>query len=79
MSNYTYTEIVEEGITVCASCGGANINLNKGMHKQDKNKTLDHCFDCDFAEGVTTCMPNDLHFYQEAKETLNKLQEVQPQ
>jgi len=22
-------------------------------------------------------MPNDLHFYQEAKETLNKLREVQ--
>ena len=47
------------------------------MHKQDKNKTLDHCFDCDFAEGTDTCMPNDLHFYQEAKETLNKLREVQ--
>ena len=75
MSNYTYTEIVEEGIEVCASCGSADINFNRNI--QDKNKSIDHCFNCDYAEGIATCMPNDLHFYQEAKETLNKLREVQ--
>ena len=75
MSNYTYTEIVEEGIEICSSCGSADINFNRNT--QDKNKSLDHCFNCDYAEGITTCMPNDLHFYQEAKETLNKLREVQ--
>ena len=71
MSNYTYTEIVEEGIEVCASCGSADINFNRNI--QDEIKSLDHCFNCDYAEGITTCMPDDLHFYQEAKETLNKL------
>jgi hypothetical protein len=75
MSNYTYTEIVEEGIEVCASCGSADINFNRNI--QDEIKSLDHCFNCDYAEGITTCMPDDLHFYQEAKETLNKLREVQ--
>lgn len=73
MSNYSYQEIVEEGITVCASCGSANINFNK--NNVDKSKELEHCFDCDYSEGTDTCMPNDLHFYQEAKETLNKLKE----
>ena len=75
MSNYSYMEIVEEGIEVCASCGSADINFNRNI--QDKNKSLDHCFNCDYAEGITTCMPDDLHFYQEAKETLNKLREAQ--
>ncbi|MFB5648453.1 MAG: hypothetical protein ACE5RM_03095 [Candidatus Nitrosomaritimum aestuariumsis] len=75
MSNYSYMEIVEEGIEVCASCGSADINFNRNI--QDKNKSMDHCFNCDYAEGITTCMPDDLHFYQEAKETLNKLREVQ--
>ena len=73
MSNYLYQEIVEEGITVCASCGSANINFNK--NNQDQSKPIEHCFECDYAEGTDTCMPNDLHFYQEAKETLNKLKE----
>ena len=74
MSNYSYQEIVEEGIEVCASCGSANINFNQ--NNQDKSKPIEHCFDCDYAEGIATCMPNDLHFYQEAKETLKKLKEV---
>ena len=43
MSNYSYQEIVEEGITVCASCGSANINFNK--NNVDKSKELEHCFD----------------------------------
>jgi len=68
-------EIVEEGIEVCASCGSADINFNGNI--QDKSKSIDHCFNRDYAEGIATCMPNDLHFYQEAKETLNKLREVQ--
>ena len=75
MSNYSYMEIVEEGIEVCSSCGSADINFNRST--QDKNKSLDHCFNCDYAEGITTCMPDDLHFYPTAKETLNKLREVQ--
>ena len=75
MSDYSYMEIVEEGIEVCASCGSADINFNRSI--QDKNKSIDHCFNCDYAEGIATCMPNDLHFYQEAKQTLNKLREVQ--
>lgn len=74
MSNYSYMEIVEEGIEVCASCGSADINFNRNI--QDKNKSMDHCFNCDCAEGITTCMPDDLHFYPTAKETLNKLREV---
>lgn len=75
MNDYSYMEIVEEGIEVCASCGSADINFNRNI--QDKSKSIDHCFNCDYAEGIATCMPNDLHFYQEAKETLNKLREVQ--
>jgi hypothetical protein len=28
MNDYSYQEIIEEGIYVCASCGSANINRN---------------------------------------------------
>tara|TARA_R110000782_G_C14600716_1_gene390957 strand:- start:82 stop:327 length:246 start_codon:yes stop_codon:yes gene_type:complete len=73
MNNYSYQELAENGISVCASCGSANINLNKGVNNQNKNKTLDHCFDCDYAEGTALCMPDDLNFYQEAQATLNKI------
>ena len=71
MNDYSYQEIVEDGISVCASCGNANINFNKP--RPNKNLDMSYCFDCDYAEGTMTCMPNDLYFYQEAKETLNKI------
>ena len=73
MNNYSYLEILEDGIEVCASCGGANINANRNIDDQDNTKPQDHCFNCDYAEGITLCMPNDLYFYQEAKETVNKI------
>ena len=79
MKNYSYhlikkyQEILEDGIEVCASCGGANINANRNIDDQDNTKPLDHCFNCDYAEGITLCMPDDLNFYQEAQETLNKI------
>ena len=37
MNDYSYQEIVEDGISVCASCGNANINFNKPR----PNKNLD--------------------------------------
>ena len=73
MKNYSYQEILEDGIEVCASCGGANINGNRNIDDQDYTKPQDHCFNCDYAEGITLWMPNDLYCYQEAKATLNKI------
>jgi DNA-directed RNA polymerase subunit RPC12/RpoP len=73
MNDYSYQEIIEEGIYVCASCGSANINFNK--NNQDQSKPIEHCFDCDYAEGIATCMPEDENFYPNAQITYKKLQE----
>ena len=71
--NYSWGEIAELGISVCTSCGGANINLNKLPLDKHKDKEDHYCFDCEFAEGSTTCMPDDEHFYNEAKDTVDKI------
>jgi len=71
--NYSYGELVELGISVCASCGGANINLNKLPSEKHEDKEDHYCFDCEFAEGSNTCMPDDKHFYNEAKDTVDKI------
>ena len=65
--NYSYTDIIELGIEVCASCGSANINYNFDA------KPADFCRDCNFNEGTHTCMPDDENFYQMAKERLKIL------
>lgn len=65
--NYSYTDIIELGIEVCASCGGSNINYNFDA------KPADFCRDCNFSEGTHTCMPDDENFYQMAKERLKIL------
>jgi len=72
MTDYSYQEIVEDGISVCASCGGANINFNKP--RPNENLDTAYCFDCNFAEGTITCMPNDENFYPNAQITYKKLQ-----
>lgn len=61
---YSYTDYLELGIEVCASCGGANINYNYDVEPGD------YCRDCDFSEGTHTCMPDDKNFYLLAKEQL---------
>jgi len=71
MNSYSYRDILEDGIEVCASCGGANIEYNQIKHT--KGKPSEYCYDCDFAEGTSTCMPDDTIFYAEAKETLIKI------
>jgi hypothetical protein len=48
-------------------CGSANINFNK--NNQDQSKPIEHCFDCDYAEGIATCMPEDENFYPNAQIT----------
>jgi len=73
--NYSYGELVELGISVCASCGGANINLNKLPSEKHEDKEDHYCFDCEFAEGSNTCMPDDEIFYPLAQETLSKIRE----
>ena len=73
MNDYSYQEIVEDGISVCASCGNANINFNKP--RPNKNLDMSYCFDCNYAEGIMTCMPDDKYFYSEARITYKKLQE----
>ena len=69
--DWSYDEIFELGIEVCASCGGANLNSN--WKKTIKSLPIDWCFDCLHNEGTMTCMPNDDIFYPKAKQTLNKL------
>ena len=71
MNNYSYRNILENGIAVCASCGGANIENHQIKHT--KSKPPQHCYDCDYAEGTTICMPDNELFYQDAKETLIKI------
>ena len=71
--DWSYDEIFELGIEVCASCGGANLNSN--WKKTIKSLPIDWCFDCLHNEGTMTCMPNDDVFYPKAKQTLNKLKE----
>jgi len=71
--DYSYGEIVDLGIEVCVSCGGANINCN--YPKINKKLEEHYCFDCECAEGSNTCMPEDKHFYSLAKETLRKIKE----
>ena len=68
---WSYSELAELGIEVCASCGGANIEVNQNKHTKDKPS--EYCYDCEYAEGSSTCMPDDDVFYPQAKETLNKL------
>ena len=67
--DWSYGELAEQGIEVCASCGGANISAH---YKHTKEKP-EYCYDCNYAEGTTICMPDDDVFYSKAKETLNKL------
>ena len=74
MNEYSYQEFVEDGISVCASCGNANINFNKP--RPNKNLDMSYCFDCDYAEGTMTCMPEDENFYPNAQVTYKKLQET---
>ena len=69
--DWSYSEIFDLGIEVCASCGGANLNSN--WKKTIKSLPIDWCFDCLHNEGTMTCMPNDEVFYPKAKQTLNKL------
>ena len=69
--DYSYGEIVDLGIEVCVSCGGANINCN--YPKINKKLEEHYCFDCEFAEGSNTCMPDDEFFYPLAQETLSKI------
>ena len=71
MNNYSYRNILENGIAVCASCGGANIENHQIKHT--KSKPPQHCYDCDYAEGTTICMPDDTIFYPEAELTLIKI------
>jgi hypothetical protein len=71
MNSYSYRDILEDGIEVCASCGSANIENNQIKHT--KSKPPQHCYDCDYAEGTSICMPDDKYFYNQAKETLNKM------
>ena len=73
--NYSYGELVELGISVCASCGGANINLNKFPSEKHEDKEDHYCFDCEFAEGSNTCMPDDEIFYPLAQEALSKIRD----
>ena len=70
--SYSYRDIIEDGIVVCVSCGSANINLN---HQEKKINSLpsDWCFVCNHNEGTNVCMPDDKYFYNQAKETLNKM------
>ena len=70
--NYSLGEIAELGISVCTSCGGANINLNKLPSDYHADKENNYCFDCGFSEGITTCMPDDETFYPLAQETIDK-------
>ena len=71
--NYSWGEIAELGISVCASCGGANINLNKLPSEKHEDKKESYCFDCEFAEGTALCMPDDEHFYNKAKDSVDKI------
>ena len=69
--DWSYGELAEQGIEVCASCGGANINTNWKI--KINSLPIDWCFDCLHNEGTMTCMPDNEVFYSKAKETLNKL------
>jgi len=69
--DWSYSELAEQGIEVCASCGGANVNTNWKI--KINSLPIDWCFDCLHNEGTMTCMPNDDVFYSKAKEALNKL------
>ena len=69
--NWSYSELAEQGIEVCASCGGANVNTNWKI--KINSLPIDWCFNCLHNEGTMTCMPDDDVFYSKAKETLNKL------
>ena len=68
---WSYGELAEQGIEVCASCCGANVNTNWKI--KINSLPIDWCFDCLHNEGTMTCMPDDDVFYSKAKETLNKL------
>ena len=71
MSDYSYSEFAELGIEVCTSCGSANIENHQIKHT--KSKPPEYCYDCDYAEGTTICMPDDTIFYPEAELTLMKI------
>ncbi len=71
MSSYSYRDILENGIEVCASCGSANIENNQIKHT--KSKPSEYCYDCDYAEGTSICMPDNTIFYAEAEVTLMKI------
>ena len=69
--DWSYGELAEQGIEVCASCGGANVNSNWKI--KINSLPIDWGFNCLHNEGTMTCMPDDDVFYSKAKETLNKL------
>jgi len=69
--DWSYGELAEQGIEVCASCGGASVNTNWKI--KINSLPIDWCFDCLHNEGTMICMPDDDVFYSKAKETLNKL------
>ena len=70
MNNYSYRDILEDGIVVCVSCGSANVNEN---HQEKNSLPSDWCFVCNHDEGTDICMPDDKYFYNQAKETLIKI------
>ena len=69
--DWSYGELAEQGIEVCASCGGANVNTNWKI--KINSLPIDWCFNCLHNEGTMTCMHDDDVFYSKSKETLNKL------
>ena len=68
--DWSYGELAEQGIEVCASCGGANVNTNWKI--KINSLPIDWCFNCLHNEGTMTCMPDDDVFYSKAKETFKE-------
>ena len=51
--------------------------LKQGAHYKHTKEKPEYCYDCNYAEGTTICMPDDKTFYPEAKKTLNKINKEQ--
>ena len=71
---YSYKDLVDKGISVCVSCGSANVNENYLLFSKNSCTHIDpeYCYDCKFQEGLDTCMTDD-SFYQKAKITINQI------